>query len=41
MRYVYGLIIEKREGKRPLLIPRHRLEDNIKMCLVGRGGGLA
>ena len=28
---VYRVLMEKPEGKRPLGIPRHRWEDNIKM----------
>jgi hypothetical protein len=39
-RGVYGILVGKREGKRPLGSPRHRWEDNIKMDLqeVGCGG---
>jgi hypothetical protein len=39
-RGVYGVLVEKREGKRPLGRPRCRWEDNIKMDLqeVGCGG---
>jgi hypothetical protein len=39
-RGVYSVLVEKREGKRPLGRPRHRWEDNIKMNLheMGRGG---
>ena len=39
-RGVYGVLLEKPEGKRPLGRPRRRWEDNIKMDLqeVGRGG---
>jgi hypothetical protein len=35
-------LVGKLEGKRPLGIPRHRLEDNIKMDLreLGFGGGM-
>jgi hypothetical protein len=37
---VYRVLVGKPEGKRPLGIPRHRWEDNIKMDLqdVGCGG---
>jgi len=36
----YRVLVGKREGKRPLGRPRHRLEDNIKMDFqeVGCGG---
>jgi hypothetical protein len=39
-RDVYRVLMGKPEGKRPLVRPRHRWEDNIKMGLqeVGRGG---
>jgi len=39
-RGVYGALVGKREGKRPLGRPRRRWEDNIKMDLqeVGCGG---
>jgi len=39
-RGVYRVLMRKPEGKRPLGIPRHRWEDNIKMDLqeVGCGG---
>ena len=39
-RGVYRVLVGKPEGKRPLGIPRLRLEDNIKMDLqqVGCGG---
>jgi len=39
-RGVYRLLVEKPEGKRILLRPRRRWEDNIKMDLqkVGCGG---
>jgi hypothetical protein len=39
-RDVYRVLVEKPEGKRPLGIPRHRWEDNIRMDLqeVGCGG---
>jgi hypothetical protein len=43
VRGVYRVLIGKPEGKRPLGIPRHRWEDNIKMDLQevgGSGGGL-
>ena len=35
----YRVLVEKPEGRRPLGIPRSRLEDNIKMgvCEVGWG----
>jgi hypothetical protein len=32
-RGVYRVLVGKREGKRPLVRPRHRWEDNIKMNL--------
>jgi hypothetical protein len=32
-RSVYRILVGKPEGKRPLGSPRHRWEDNIKMCL--------
>jgi hypothetical protein len=37
---VYGVLVGKPEGKRPLGIPRHRWEDNIRMNHqdVGCGG---
>ena len=39
-RGVYKLLVGKPKGKRPLLRPRNRWEDNIKMDLreVGCGG---
>ena len=39
-RGVYGVLVGKPEGKRPLGRPRRRWEDNIKMNLqeVGCGG---
>ena len=39
-RGVHRALVGKPEGKRPLVRPRHRWEDNIKMDLreVGRGG---
>jgi hypothetical protein len=39
-RGIYRVLVRKPEGKRPLVIPRHRWEDNIKMYLkeVGCGG---
>jgi len=30
-RGAYRVVVEKPKGKRPLLIPRRRWEDNIKM----------
>jgi hypothetical protein len=33
------VVVEKREGKRPLEIPSHRWEDNIKMDLQEEGRG--
>jgi hypothetical protein len=30
-----GILVGKSEGKRPLVRPRHKLEDNIKMDLRG------
>jgi len=40
MKSVYGDLMGKAEGKRPLARPRHRWEDNIKMDFqeVGYGG---
>ena len=40
-RSVHKVLVGKPEGKRPLVRPRHRWEDNIKMDLqeVGRGCG--
>ena len=40
-RVVHKVLVGKPEGKRPLVKPRRRLEDNIKMDLqeVGRGFG--
>ena len=38
-RIVYRLLVGKPERKRPLRIPRHRWEDNIKMDLQEVGGG--
>jgi hypothetical protein len=32
-RSVYRVLVEKPEGKRPLVGPKHRWEDNIKMEL--------
>jgi len=39
-RGVYRVLVGKPEGKGPLVRPRHRWEDNIKMYLqeVGCGG---
>jgi hypothetical protein len=39
-RNVYGILVGKPEGKRPLGRPRHRWVDNIKMNLkeIGWGG---
>ena len=39
-RGTYRVLLGKREGKRPLVRPRHRWEDNIKMDIqeVGCGG---
>jgi hypothetical protein len=40
-RGMYGVLVGKPEGKRPLLRPRHRWEDNIKMALQEvRCGGM-
>ena len=38
-RGLYRVVVGKPEGKRPLGIPRHRWEDNIKMDLQEVGGG--
>ena len=35
----YSVLVGKREGKRPLDIPRRRRENNIKMYLQGIGWG--
>jgi hypothetical protein len=32
-RGVYRVLVEKPEGKRPIVRPRHRWEDDIKMDL--------
>jgi hypothetical protein len=39
-RNVYGLLVGKREGKRPLGRPRRRWIDNIKMDLLEIGLGV-
>jgi hypothetical protein len=38
-RGVHRVLVGKPEGKRPLVRPRHRWEDNIKMDLQEVGGG--
>jgi hypothetical protein len=38
-RNAYGLLVGKREGKRPLRRPKRRWEDNVKMDLVEMGWG--
>jgi hypothetical protein len=38
-RGVYRVLVEKPEGKRPLVRPRRRWENNIKMDLQEVGGG--
>jgi hypothetical protein len=40
MRNAYRILVGKPEGKRPLVRPRHRWEDNIRMDLgeIGCGG---
>jgi hypothetical protein len=38
-RGVHRVQVGKPEGKRPLVRPRHRWEDNIKMDLQDVGGG--
>ena len=38
-RGVHRVLVGKPEGKRPLVRPRRRWEDNIKMDLQGVGGG--
>ena len=38
-RSLYGVLVGKPEGKRPLGRPRHRWEDNIKMYLQEVGWG--
>ena len=39
VRRVHRVLVGKPEGNRPLGIPRHRWEDNIKMDLQEMGGG--
>jgi hypothetical protein len=39
MRGVYRVLVGKPEGQRPLGIPKHRWEDNIKMDLLEVGCG--
>jgi hypothetical protein len=39
-RKVYGVLLEKPEGKRPLVKPRRRWDDGIKMDLREIGWGL-
>jgi hypothetical protein len=39
-RGVYGVLVGRPEGKRPLGRPRHRWKDNIKMDLRDRWGEL-
>jgi hypothetical protein len=34
---VYGVLVGRPEGKRPLGRPRHRWEDNIKIDLMDKG----
>jgi hypothetical protein len=36
-RGLYGVLVGKPEEKRPLGRPRHRMDDNIKMVLLGSG----
>jgi hypothetical protein len=38
-RGVHSVLVEKPEGKSPLMRPRRRWEDNIKMDLQEVGGG--
>jgi hypothetical protein len=38
-RGVHRVLVEKPEGKRPLVRPRRRWEDNIQMDLQEVGGG--
>jgi hypothetical protein len=39
-RNIYGVLVEKPEGKRPLANPRHRWENNSKVDLAqNRFGG--
>ena len=38
-RSAYRFLVGKPEGKRPLVRPRHRWEDNIKLDLHEVGGG--
>jgi hypothetical protein len=37
MRNVYIILVGNPEGRRPLEIPRHKWEDNIKMDLMETG----
>jgi hypothetical protein len=39
-RSVYTILVGKLEGKRPLVRPRHRWEDNIRMNLQEVGCGV-
>jgi hypothetical protein len=36
---VYGVLVGKAEGRRPVGRPRCRWEGNVKMCLKEREGG--
>ena len=38
-RGVHRVLVEKPEGKRPLVRPRHRWKDNIKIDLEEEGWG--
>jgi hypothetical protein len=38
-RNAYKILVGKPEGKRPLGRPKHRREDNIKICLGKIGWG--
>jgi hypothetical protein len=38
LRGVYGVLVGRPEGKRPMGIPRRRWDDNIKMDLQEVGG---
>jgi hypothetical protein len=40
MKNAYNILVRKREGKKTVGRPRHRLEDNIKICLKETGYGL-
>jgi hypothetical protein len=39
MRKTYNVLVRKTEGKRPIVRPRRRWEDNIKISLGGNRAG--